>query len=66
MKNFAEFEAFRLNKVQMNAIAGGSIYCVDDFTGENITFSDGISMEEAYKSASQILDNPVCETEIKA
>lgn len=66
MKNLSNFEAFRLNKNQMNAIAGGSIYCVDSFTGKNITFSDGISMEDAYAAASEVLDDPVCETEIKA
>lgn len=64
MKDFAKFEAFKLNKAQMNAIAGGSIYCVDSFTGENVTFSDGITMEAAYEAASQVLDSPVCETEI--
>lgn len=64
MKDFAKFEAFKLNKAQMNAIAGGSIYCIDSMSGKNVTFSDGISMDEAYASASEVLDNPVCETEI--
>lgn len=64
MKDFAKFEAFKLDKVQMNAIAGGSIYCIDSMSGKNVTFSDGISMDEAYASASEVLDNPVCETEI--
>ena len=29
MKNLSSFEAFRLNKVQMNAIAGGGADSVD-------------------------------------
>lgn len=41
MKVLADFEAFKPNKVQMNAIAGGSIYCQDS-SFKHIIFRDGI------------------------
>lgn len=32
MKNLSKFEAFKLDKIQMNAIAGGAV-CTVDFGG---------------------------------
>jgi len=63
-----DFEAFKLDKKQMNAIAGGEIYCYEDKPGgqnRSITYSDGISLTEAQVSADQLLDDPVCEEVIK-
>ena len=63
-----DFEAFKLDKKQMNAIAGGEIYCVEENPGgqnRSITFSDGIEFEEAQEHANKILSNPVCEEVIK-
>ena len=57
MKNFEDFEAFKLNKVQMNAIAGGTIYCYNG--------SDA-SMEEAQAGAEVAIGkDAVCEELIK-
>lgn len=63
-----DFEAFKLDKKQMNAIAGGEIYCVEENPGgqnRSITYSDGISLKEAQLSANEILNDPVCEEVIK-
>ena len=68
MKNLNSFKAFELGKAQMNAIAGGEIYCVEENAGgldRTITYSDGVSLEDARRSAEQILDNPICEEVIK-
>lgn len=63
-----DFEAFKLDKKQMNAIAGGEIYCYEDKPGgqnRSITYSDGIKLEDAQQNAGLILDDPVCEEVIK-
>lgn len=63
-----DFEAFKLDKKQMNAIAGGEIYCFEENPGgqsRSITYSDGISLKEAQLSANEILNDPVCEEVIK-
>lgn len=64
MKDLNEFKAFALSKGQMNAIAGGKIYCFER-NGANgdidITYSDNITLEQAYESASTIMENPICE-----
>ena len=68
MKTMKDFEAFKLDKKQMNAIAGGEIYCVEENPGgefRTITYSDGIKLEDAQEHANQILNNPVCEEVIK-
>lgn len=56
MKDFAKFEAFKLNKVQMNAIAGGIACYVDFGDGEielsvnsDLTFGEAVhAAESAY------------------
>ena len=52
MKFFSKFEAFKLNKVQMNAIAGGKREChvtySDDLGGSfDITFDQDVSIADA-------------------
>ena len=70
MKKLNEFKAFALSKAQMNALAGGEIYCSGRKGLNNeivdITYSDGFSLDEAYASASAILEDPVCEEVIRA
>ena len=50
MKNLSNFEAFKLNKVQMNAIAGGITLCTVDFGDGPIVLQTTLSPEEAEKS----------------
>lgn len=65
MKNLIDFETFKLNKNQMNAIAGGSIYCQNSWGDKNIVFSDNISMEEAQAAADSAFgETAICEEEI--
>lgn len=65
MKNLSKFEAFKLDKIQMNAIAGGSIYCQNSWGDKNIVFSDNISMEEAQAAADSAFgETAICEEEI--
>lgn len=65
MKDFEKFEAFKLDKVQMNAIAGGSIYCQSSWGDKNIVFSDNISMNDAQASADLAFgETAICEEEI--
>jgi|GEM_PF-1573694 len=54
MKNLDEFKAFRMNKAQMNAIAGGA-HCnvtLVDADGSSVSFNgeypSGMSKDEAY------------------
>lgn len=66
MKNLSDFEAFKLNKVQMNAIAGGSIYCQNSWGDKDIVFSDNISMEDAQAAAELAFgESAICEEEIR-
>lgn len=45
MKNLANFDAFKLTKGQMNAVAGGMRYsCTYDF-GDGDTFTDIVNSE---------------------
>lgn len=65
MKNFEDFEAFKLNKTQMNAIAGGTIYCYNSDASKEAYF-ENVSMDEAYKGAEAAIGEKVlCEEEIK-
>lgn len=65
MKNLSKFEAFKLDKIQMNAIAGGSIYCQNSWGDKNIVFSDNISLEEAQAAADLAFgETAICEEEI--
>lgn len=51
MKDFAKFEAFKLNKVQMNAIAGGATCTVDFGDGYSHTVTnDKMSAKEIKAS----------------
>lgn len=52
MKDFAKFEAFKLNKAQMNAIAGG-ITCYVNFGDGDIALSvhSDLSLEDAMYAA---------------
>ncbi|MCD8094225.1 MAG: hypothetical protein LUF01_15990 [Bacteroides sp.] len=64
MKNLSNFEAFKMNKVQMNAITGGGIYCSDgegkrDAVFHNVTFAEAQSAAELAFGGSA-----VCEEEI--
>lgn len=64
MKNFEDFEAFKLNKVQMNAIAGGTIYCYVPDTKLEAYF-DGTDMESAQAGADRAFgETAMCETVI--
>ncbi len=66
MKNLNHFEAFKLNKKQMNAIAGGSIYCQNMDHDKDIVFSDGIDMKDAQAAAESVFGGKaICEEEIK-
>lgn len=72
MGNLANFEAFKLNKVQMNAIAGGAVtyncttgYADGDRVERTVTVSDeytqrDVERELTYQSLGGItLCNPV-------
>lgn len=51
MKNLNHFEAFKLNKRQMNAIAGGakcSIHILSDQTTLDGTYPSSMTKDEAY------------------
>jgi len=55
MKNLSNFEAFKLNKVQMNAIAGGKREChvtYSDALGGSfdVTINQDVSIAEAEKT----------------
>lgn len=64
MKELTKFEAFKLNKVQMNAITGGSIYCSDG-TGKKEAVFTNVSIEQAQVAAETAFGgNAVCEEEI--
>lgn len=64
MGNLAKFEAFKLNKVQMNAIAGGGIYCSDG-EGKQEAIFNNVSMEQAQSAAESAFGgSAVCEEEI--
>lgn len=66
MKSLANFEAFKLSKTQMNAIAGGSIYCQNSSGDKDIVFSDKISMEDAQAAADLAFgESAICEEEIR-
>lgn len=67
MKNFEDFEAFKLNKVQMNAIAGGTIYCYDSLGySDKEAYFENVDMDEAYAGAeASIGKNAICEELIK-
>lgn len=57
MKNLSNFEAFKLNKVQMNAIAGG-ITCYVDFGDGLIELSvdPDLTLGEAVRAANAAYD----------
>lgn len=66
MKNFEDFEAFKLNKVQMNAIAGGTIYCYNGSDASKEAYFENLTMEEAQKGADAAIGkDAVCEELIK-
>lgn len=51
MRNFSNFEAFKLNKNQMNAIAGGakcSVHLLTDGITLDGTYPSGMTKDEAY------------------
>lgn len=51
MKNLSKFEAFKLDKVQMNAIAGGAV-CTVDFGGGYVhtVANDKMKPEDAERA----------------
>ncbi|MGP1536920.1 hypothetical protein EV202_1399 [Bacteroides heparinolyticus] len=59
MKNLNHFEAFKLNKKQMNAIAGGTLYhCVvfyaDEYGGTYVrTIESDATLEEVEDAVSE-------------
>lgn len=62
MKNFEDFEAFKLNKTQMNAIAGGTIYCYVSDTDKEAYF-EATDMEDAQAGADRAFgETATCET----
>ena len=66
MKNFEDFEAFKLNKVQMNAIAGGTIYCYNGSEASREAYFEKVTMEEAQAGAEVAIGkDAVCEELIK-
>ena len=66
MKNFEDFEAFKLNKVQMNAIAGGTIYCYNGSDASREAYFEYVTMEEAQAGAEVAIGkDAVCEELIK-
>ena len=66
MKNFEDFEAFKLNKVQMNAIAGGTIYCYNGSDASRESYFENVTMEEAQAGAEVAIGkDAVCEELIK-
>lgn len=50
MKNLSDFEVFKLNKVHMNAIVGGSRKCHVTGGSFNITIGQNVSIAEAEKT----------------
>ncbi|MDM8336916.1 hypothetical protein [Mediterranea massiliensis] len=66
MKDLNEFKAFALSKAQMNALAGGSIYCQSADDDRDIVFSDGIEMADAQAAAELAFGgDAICEEEIR-
>ena len=66
MKNFEDFEAFKLNKVQMNAIAGGTIYCYNGSDASREAYFENVTMEEAQAGSEVAIGkDAVCEELIK-
>ena len=64
MKNLSNFEAFKMNKVQMNAISGGRIYCSDGEGKQEAVF-DNVKMQDAQSAAEKAFGgSAVCEVEI--
>lgn len=59
-----KFEAFKLSKVQMNTITGGSIYCSDGEGKQEAVFNN-VSMAQAQSAAESAFGgSAVCEVEI--
>lgn len=68
MKNFENFEAFKMSKTQMNAIAGGTIYCYSssDFDDQEVYF-ENVDMDKAQAGAETAFgESTICEELIKA
>ena len=66
MKDLNEFKAFAWSKTQMNALAGGSIYCQSADDDREIIFSDGFDLDEAQAAAEQAFQGgAICEEEIR-
>ncbi|WP_418697077.1 hypothetical protein [Bacteroides sp.] len=64
MKNLSNFEAFKMNKVQMNAITGGGIYCSDGEGKRDAVFHN-VTLEQAQIAAEAAFGGrAVCEVEI--
>lgn len=64
MKNLSNFEAFKMNKVQMNAITGGSIYCSDGEGKRDAVFNN-VTLAQAQSAAEEAFGGrAVCEVEI--
>ena len=53
MKNFENFEAFKMSKTQMNEITGGAeVYCTT-FNGEKEATFENTSVEDAKQELSK-------------
>lgn len=66
MKNLSSFEAFKLNKAQMGAIAGGTIYCYVSDTAKEAYF-EATTMDEAQAGAGRAFgETATCEELAKA
>ena len=64
MKNLSSFEAFRLNKVQMGAVKGGSRKChvtYNDALGGtfDVTIEQNVSIADAEKTLSHQFIGPL-------
>ena len=67
MKNFENFEAFKMSKTQMNEITGGAeVYCTT-FNGEKEATFENTSVEDAQAGADAAWGKgkAICEEVIK-